>query len=358
VDTDINMTLESSSSNKKIGSVNMLRFIAAMFVLFYHFSFVFYYAKTTFVDMPIFRYLFQYGYLGVELFFIISGFVISMSAENRNAYGFLKSRLGRLYPIFWVSIIITSIFIIFKGDIINSNITWTKFLANLTMIPQVVNQTYIDPSYWTLVVEMKFYFFILLLLLFKQFKRIEFFSIVTSILITLGILFFDMPIMWPSYFLAGIIFYKIYKEGLNNWRIFGLCNTFFISIYFALARIPNHEANFIGTDFKPSIIVSYILLYYIIFLMISLNRFKIHNNKYINILGLITFPLYLLHQQISRILFTYANIKDVPLYISFPSIIIFILIISFLIHRIFERHGKIFIDKVLDRITPGFIKNL
>ncbi len=353
------MTLEpSETKTHRIGSINTLRFIAAMFVLFYHITFVFYYAKTTHIDMPFFRGLFQYGYLGVELFFIISGFVISMSAENRNAYGFFKSRLGRLYPIFWVSVIITSLFILFGGNIINANITWTRFIANMTMIPQIMSQTYIDPSYWTLVVEIKFYFFILLLLLFKQFKRIESLSIGVSILITIGIFFFDLPMMWPSYFLAGIIFYKIYKHGLNNWRIFGLCNTFFISIYFALARIPNHEANFIGTDFKPTVIVLYVLLFYIIFLMISLDKFKIHNNKYINILGIITFPLYLLHQQISRILFTYSNINSIPLYTSITFTILFILIISFFIHRIFEKHGKIMIDKVLDKVTPRFIKDL
>jgi peptidoglycan/LPS O-acetylase OafA/YrhL len=146
------MTLETTASNiKKIGSINALRFIAAMFVLFYHFTFVFYYAKTTQIDIPILRELFKYGYLGVELFFIISGFVISLSAESRNAYGFLKSRLGRLYPVFWASAIVTAVFILFGGSIINSPITLNKFLANMTMVPQIIpgGYTLMDPSYCT-----------------------------------------------------------------------------------------------------------------------------------------------------------------------------------------------------------------
>jgi peptidoglycan/LPS O-acetylase OafA/YrhL len=355
------MTLETTPPNtQKIGSINALRFISAMFVLFYHFTFVFYYAKTTQIDIPILRELFKYGYLGVELFFIISGFVISLSAESRNAYGFLKSRLGRLYPVFWASAIVTGIFLVFGGDIINSPISLEKFLANMTMVPQIIPGGYklIDPSYWTLAVEIKFYFIIFLLLIFKQFKRIELFSIIASILILFGIIFTNMPIMWTSYFIAGILFYKIYRHGLTPWRIFGLCNTLFISIYFALARIPNHNANFPGTDFNPNTIILYILSFFIIFLLIALDKIKIYNNKYINILGILTFPVYLLHQQIARILFTYGNIKNIPLYISFIFIIIFLFIISYIIHRLFERHGRLFIDRKIDRVTPNFLKNL
>ncbi len=355
------MTLENTASNnQKIGSINALRFAACMFVLFYHFCFVFYYAKTTQVDIPVLRELFKYGYLGVELFFIISGFVISLSAESRNAYSFLKSRLGRLYPVFWASAVVTGVFLVFGGAIINQPLGLNKFLANLTMVPQIIPGSYtlLDPSYWTLAVEIKFYFIILLLLIFKQFKRIELFSIITSVFIALGIFFTDMPIIWTSYFIAGILFYKVYKEGLTPWRIFGLCNTLFISIYFALARIPNHNANFAGADFNPTTITLYILSFFIIFLLISLNKFKIPNNKYVNILGVLTYPLYLLHQQIARILFTYANIKNIPLYISFVFIILLLFVLSYIIHKLFERHGRVFIDHKIDRIVPGFLKRL
>jgi peptidoglycan/LPS O-acetylase OafA/YrhL len=355
------MTLETTASNtQKIGSINALRFLAAMFVLFYHFCFVFYYAKTTQVDIPVLRELFKYGYLGVELFFIISGFVISLSAEGRNAYSFLKSRLGRLYPVFWASAVVTGVFLVFGGSIINQPLSLSKFLANLTMVPQIIPGSYtlLDPSYWTLAVEIKFYFIIFLLLIFKQFKRIELFSILASIFITLGIFFTDIPIIWTSYFIAGILFYKVYKEGLTPWRIFGLCNTLFISIYFALARIPSHNLNFKGTEFNPTTITLYILSFFVMFLLISLNKIKIANNRYINILGVLTYPLYLLHQQVARILFTYGNIKEIPLYISFTVTIILLFVISYIIHRLFERHGRVFIDHKIDRVTPNFIKNL
>ncbi len=44
----------------------------------------------------------QYGFLGVPIFFIISGFVIAYSAEGRTAAGFAIARFSRIYPTFSV----------------------------------------------------------------------------------------------------------------------------------------------------------------------------------------------------------------------------------------------------------------
>ena len=231
MDTNI---VKTSPQSPKIGSINTLRFIAAICVLFYHFTFVFYHKDIAYVNIPFLRYIFKYGYLGVDLFFIISGFVISLSIENRGAYAFVKSRIGRLYPVFWISAITTSLFLLFGGELIHSQISWSRFLTNMTMIPTIFwskeNIDLLDGSYWTLAIEMKFYLIILFILLFKQFKRIEFLAITMSIITLLMALFMNIKIesdlIWIPNFIAGIIFYKIYKNNLNNWHIFTLCNTF------------------------------------------------------------------------------------------------------------------------------------
>lgn len=348
---------ESGLERSKIGSINTLRFIAALGVVLYHYTFTFYHTDVPYVDLPLLRQLSQYGYLGVDLFFIISGFVISLSAEGRNAYGFLKSRVGRLYPIFWVSAIITSLFLIFGGHLIYSQMSWPRFLASMTMMPELFNADALDGTYWTLFVEIKFYIVIFFLLLFKKFKDIEPLAIILSFLI----LFISIPdestITWIPNFIAGVIFYKIYKEGLTNWRILALSNTLIASLIFTFNRIPYLNEGY-GTPFNMNTIALFILSFYIVFLLITLNKFKIPNNKYVNILGLLTYPVYLLHHQIGRILFTYADIKNIPLYISFTFMIVFIGILSFLVHKFFERRGKIILDKTLDKITPSTLKRL
>ncbi len=364
IENTLQNTPQTPAQTAKIGSINTLRFIAAIFVVFYHFAFVFYHSELSYVDIPLLRHLFQYGYLGVDLFFIISGFVISLSAEGRGAYGFLKSRIGRLYPVFWISAIVTSLFLMFGGHLIYSELSWSRFLTNMTMIPTIIwskeSIDFLDGSYWTLAIEMKFYFIIFLLLIFNQFKRIEKISIIASVLILISAIFFninvDSDLIWLPNFIAGVLFYKIYKNGLNNWRIFALINTFIASLIFAANRAPYLSVGY-NTVFSSTTISLYILIFYILFLFISLNKIRISNNKYINILGLLTYPVYLLHQQIAKILFTYSDIKNIPVYISFTFITLFILILSYIIHQLFERRGKILLDKTLDKITPKYLKH-
>lgn len=354
---------QTALQSPKIGSINTLRFISAIMVIFYHFTFTFYHGDLSYIDIPVLRYLSHYGYLGVDIFFIISGFVISLSAEGRNAYTFFKSRIGRLYPVFWISAIITTLFLVFGGHLIDSDMTWWRFWTNMTMIPTIFFDKstidFLDGAYWTLAIEMKFYFVILLLLILKQFKRIEKITIPLSFLMLYSAIFLnikvDSDLIWIPNFIAGIIFYKIYKNGLNTWRIFALINTFIASLIFATNRAPSLTEGY-GELFKSSTITMYILFSYIIFLLISLNKIKIPNNKYINILGLLTYPIYLLHQQIARIMFTYSDRHNIPLYVSFIFITTFIFLISFLVHQIFERRGRVILDKALDRFTPKALK--
>jgi peptidoglycan/LPS O-acetylase OafA/YrhL len=46
----------------------------------------------------------RYGYLGVDLFFVISGFVVQLSAWDRRPPEFVVSRIVRLYPAFWIAV--------------------------------------------------------------------------------------------------------------------------------------------------------------------------------------------------------------------------------------------------------------
>ena len=50
----------------------------------------------------------HYGFFGVELFFLISGFVICMSAMGRGLGEFFVARVVRLYPAYWFAILLTT----------------------------------------------------------------------------------------------------------------------------------------------------------------------------------------------------------------------------------------------------------
>ena len=112
----------------------------------------------------------KYGYLGVELFFMISGFVILMTAANGSLKGFLISRFVRLYPAFWACCTLTFVTILALGAP-RYEASLAQYLINMTMTSAFVGVAEIDGSYWSLFVEMKFYGLVALVLLLGQIRH-------------------------------------------------------------------------------------------------------------------------------------------------------------------------------------------
>ena len=79
--------------------IDLLRFLAAVGVMLFHYTFRGYAADDLSpLEFPLLAEVFKYGSLGVDLFFIISGFVILLTAYNRDAVSFTISRIIRIYP--------------------------------------------------------------------------------------------------------------------------------------------------------------------------------------------------------------------------------------------------------------------
>lgn len=88
--------------------IDLLRFIAAISVVFFHYTYRGYaadnYSPIPFLEIGHFT---RYGYLGVQLFFVVSGYVILLSVQGKTLRQFFLSRITRLYPAFWVAVTLT-----------------------------------------------------------------------------------------------------------------------------------------------------------------------------------------------------------------------------------------------------------
>ena len=125
--------------------------------------------------------LFRYGYLGVQLFFLISGFVILMSLEkSKNFYSFIYKRWIRLFPV----MLIATILIYFTSTLLferpSGNPDIKSIIPGLIFIePSWIklitgyNINVIEGAFWSIFVEVKFYFiFGLLYFSFGKIKAI------------------------------------------------------------------------------------------------------------------------------------------------------------------------------------------
>ena len=102
------MEPEPHKASIRFYEIDLLRFLAALSVVFYHYTYRgFTQGNYSPLEFPEIGRVTRYGYLGVELFFIISGYAVLLSAQGKTVRQFFLSRITRLYPAFWVACTLT-----------------------------------------------------------------------------------------------------------------------------------------------------------------------------------------------------------------------------------------------------------
>ncbi len=140
--------------HSRIVELDALRALAALNLVAFHFTHV-YQAKFGFVTPLGFEW--PFGAYGVEMFFILSGYVNSMSLLRRGKpVDFVAARLIRIVPIFLLAIL-ANVAILTLPPHAPAGVSWGQWIANLTLMPRVFGYECIDPVMWTLQIEMMFY---------------------------------------------------------------------------------------------------------------------------------------------------------------------------------------------------------
>ncbi|MCW2918980.1 MAG: Peptidoglycan/LPS O-acetylase OafA/YrhL [Actinomycetia bacterium] len=294
----------------RLSELDLLRFVAAAAVMLHHFTGVRYYtpwgdARKVFPELAPVT---SFGYLGVQLFFVVSGFVILMSAWGRTPGEFAGSRFVRLFPAYWFSVVLT--LLVFLGSGIAPGYPVSKegpllrLLPNLTMLQDGIGAPESEPVYWTLWIELHFYALIVLLvwrgvsyrgcvifmgtwLLAGTFAQEANHTLLKAILI---------PACAP-YFIAGMAFFLIYRHGSNlvMWLLIGVC--WALGIYSSVRQV-NPFVTWPGLDEKaiPAIITAI----FVVMALVSTHRLSWLRWRGLTVLGSLTYPLYLVHETISR----------------------------------------------------------
>lgn len=133
--------MTAGPSDKRLYNLQVLRAVAALLVVYYHFSI------SRHIELRPF-----FGGFGVDLFFVISGFIIAYSAGS-SAADFFVRRLIRIAPIYWVCTLFWAAVVLAAPQLTNESVSLPRLIRSLFFIPD-------DPVLtrgWTLNYEMYFY---------------------------------------------------------------------------------------------------------------------------------------------------------------------------------------------------------
>jgi peptidoglycan/LPS O-acetylase OafA/YrhL len=296
----------------RIEQLTFTRFLAALSIVIFH------YGKRSFLfNNEYVSFVFDQANIGVSYFFILSGFVMIIAYDNKNidAFDYLKNRLARIYPVYFIAIVLL---IPIKLQYFNA----TDLLLNITMLQSWFPQKALKVNFvgWSLCVEMFFYIlfpFLLNKLYSKTKLKFNFiwiisFWIISQILfhlIIFGIIspkiysildLYYHPLMHLNEFLvgnlAGLFFINKFQFYKKNYLPFILI--FLIALLFLL-KFP------IGLNYHNGL-MAIIFIPLILLISSSIDKFtKVFCNKGFVFLGEISFGIYLYQDFIWSLLTDY-----------------------------------------------------
>lgn len=296
------ITCGSIVKRTHVVALDLIRFLAALAVVLYHY--------TAFDFKTLAAPVTQYGFLGVPLFFLISGFVIALSLNTAaSPASFLANRAIRLYPAFFICSLITVGYVAAFTD--GPYFSAYDLLANMTMFGELLHARLINPAYWSLAVEWMFYFMMFGLFLIVGRTRLQAFlwcwiaASGLSIFQDFGIVGRLLVLHNAPYFVGGASLYLMSSEGAPNRGWLGmLCLISLpIAIYWELQRAVGVG---LSGALDRTVVALAVIGFYAILAMVAKSQRAVSSPKMLAIAGRASYPLYLLHETIGiHVLRTY-----------------------------------------------------
>jgi peptidoglycan/LPS O-acetylase OafA/YrhL len=329
----------SNLKSSRYQELDSLRGIAAFGVMLFHYSFDYYNYNRLPNNVNTGHFAFKYGYLGVHLFFMISGFVIFMTLEKtKTIKDFIVSRFSRLFPTYWVAISVTLILTwIIAAPFHIGAYTFSQILVNYTMLQSFFRIQHIDISYWTLAVELKFYILLGLVFQFKWLKNIFWICLVwlfaSAFVAVVKFPFveafkFLFILSHAPLFIAGIGFYTL-KIAPDKQQV--LKSHILILASLAVEMLILYQIRYI------SVVYYCVFMFFVVFYLFVYGKLKFLQNRILLFLGAISYPFYLLHQNIGfAIIYRLKMVIDNDLF-YIPVTITIVIFLAWLISKYVEK---------------------
>jgi peptidoglycan/LPS O-acetylase OafA/YrhL len=288
----------------RLSALDGLRFLAAIAVVGYHYTAHGHphFGPQPSIVFPTLSEFTAYGALGPKLFFVISGFVILMTAWGRDIPGYIASRISRLFPAYWAAVLSTT-FLLFVLWPEKKGITSLDALVNLTMVQKAFSVPHVDGVYWTLWVELRFY---LLIAIFAAIgitrQRVLAFAALWPVLAKLAMrsdatLVHTLVITeYASLFAGGMLLYLIYREGHSflPWLLVGM--NAILAVQSQLASQVTSLTEDTGVAVSKALVAALLVGCFAAVAVVTMTPVARLDWKWLTTLGALTYPLYLVHE--------------------------------------------------------------
>jgi peptidoglycan/LPS O-acetylase OafA/YrhL len=266
----------------RIHAIDMLRGVAALMVCIFHFTNG---NKNYLPNGYWLKTAGQHGWVGVEIFFIISGFIIPYSLYKTNyTYAtwknFLLKRFCRIEPPYFVTIClvlllnyISTLSPYFKGKAMA--IDYQNLLLHIGYLNSFFNEPWLNPVFWTLAIEFQFYILMALAfpLLMWPSKALRI-VLIAAFILTAWLSSANFIFHYSLYFSIGILLFIAEIYVTDKMKLQFLCIPLIIFIYLKHGVEPGIASLF-----------AWIILVY----------FKDIKHKWLLFIGMVSYSLYLIH---------------------------------------------------------------
>ncbi len=318
---------------KEVQSVELLRGIAAAMVCYFHLS----RGNRSFLpDTSLVKAAGTWGWTGVEIFFIISGFVIPLAMYRKNYsinnfFTFLKKRVIRIEPPYLISIVliiilnyVSTLSPYYRGA--PFSVDWGNVFSHVAYLNVFTGGSWLNPVYWSLAIEFQYY--LLIALTFTMITSEKIYWRILFVLLFASSSFLPLPdgravFSYSGYFIAGIVLFQFMNNIIGRYEFLAILTA-------GLALIFVHNGLVLTCIALATILV-------IAFI-----------NKVPRIwrqLGLISYSLYLIHVPIGGRIINIVEAKinnvflrECTVFVAFAVCII----ASIIFYRLFERWFKSF----------------
>ncbi|MCV2420635.1 acyltransferase family protein [Paucibacter sp. DJ2R-2] len=336
------------SAAMRLDQVDALRGLAALAVVLFHYTTQ---HQKLFAPASSASFAVPWGHLGVNLFFIISGFVIFMTLDRcRQPMDFVVSRFSRLFPSYWLAIALTFTVVSIFG-LPGKEVSAWQAAANLLMLHGFAHIPHVDGVYWTLEVEMLFYIAMFTLYRVGCLSAVHraiaaLLSIKLIYLACAQFLGVDLP--W--------ILHRTLFLSTAPWFALGIC----VRQLTQLSADPQASTSALRRRIIGSVLLALVTIGWgegwsmtllaaalaTVVYAAAMGRLPPLRLKLLGWLGAISYPLYLLHENIGWVLMNQLQARGLSTDLSIAVALVFSLTLAHLVTQIVERPAMAAIRRI------------